>query len=50
MRNAPFMAGDYIGAREWQILRILEEEEVEAAQASIVERMLAQPTRIEVLA
>lgn len=47
---APFMAGDYIGAGEWKILRLLDEEEAEAAQASLIERMIAQPTRVEVLA
>lgn len=47
---APFMAGDYIGAREWEIMRLLAEEESEAAQITLVERIQRQPSRFEVLA
>jgi hypothetical protein len=46
---SPFVAGDLIGAGEWRILRLIEEEEAVAEQSTLVERAHHpyRPLRIE---
>jgi hypothetical protein len=42
--------GDFIGIAEWQLMRVLADEEAVNEQSSLIERINHRPFRTEVLA